>query len=513
MFDGGIMNNTITYDVAIIGAGITGACIARELAKTSAKIALIEKENDVACGSSKANSAIVHGGFDPVPGTLMARLNVRGSELYPELAKKLHFDYENNGSLVIAFDEQGRTLLNTLLERGKKNGVKDLRIVESEELHDMEPNLGDNSLAALYSPTAGIMCPYKATWAFAESAVINGAEFFRNTAVHAIEKTDGVFVLRTGHGEIRAKYVVNAAGIFADKVSAMAGARKFVIMQRRGEYCLLDNNCKSLVNHTLFQTPTALGKGVLVTQTVDGNILIGPSADDQSGDMDGYTGTTAVSQADVLAKASLTIPDIPRGNIINSFAGIRAIACETDENGNAGESLEDFIIEEDANVKGFINASGICSPGLSAAPATAEYVAELLKRAGLDVKKNDNFIEERKGITAFHTADIATRLKLIKEDPLYGQIICRCETVTEAEIVQAIRSPLGALDVDGIKRRTRAGMGRCQSGFCSPRVTEILSREAHIPMTSVTKKGGASFMLAGKTRDFSDDESMQGAKR
>ena len=507
------MNSRITYDVAIIGAGITGACIARELAKTSAKIALIEKENDVACGSSKANSAIVHGGFDPVPGTLMARLNVRGSELYPELAKKLNFDYENNGSLVIAFDEQGRTLLNTLLDRGRKNGVKDLRIVESEELHDMEPNLGDNSLAALYSPTAGIMCPYKATWAFAESAVINGAEFFRNTAVHAIEKTDGIFVLCTGHGEIRAKYVVNAAGIFADKVSAMAGARRFVIKQRRGEYCLLDNNCKSLVNHTLFQTPTALGKGVLVTQTVDGNILIGPSADDQSGDMDGYTGTTAASQADVLAKASLTIPDIPRGNIINSFAGIRAIACETDENGNAGESIEDFIIEEDANVKGFINASGICSPGLSAAPATAEYVAELLKSAGLDVKKRDDFIEERKGITAFHTADIATRLKLIKEDPLYGQIICRCETVTEAEIVQAIRSPLGALDVDGIKRRTRAGMGRCQSGFCSPRVTEILSREAHIPMTSVTKKGGASFMLAGKTRDFSDDESMQGAKR
>ena len=293
----------------------------------------------------------------------------------------------------------------------------------------------------------------------------------------------------------------------------MAGARRFVIKQRRGEYCLLDNNCKSLVNHTLFQTPTALGKGVLVTQTVDGNILIGPSADDQSGDMNGYTGTTAASQADVLAKASLTIPDIPRGNIINSFAGIRAIACEADENGNAGESVEDFIIEEDANVKGFINASGICSPGLSAAPATAEYVAELLKSAGLAVKNRNDFIEERKGITAFHTADIAMRLKLIKEDPLYGQIICRCETVTEAEIVQAIRSPLGALDVDGIKRRTRAGMGRCQSGFCSPRVTEILSREAHIPMTSVTKKGGASFMLAGKTRDFSDDESMRGAKR
>lgn len=499
------MDRQTLFDVAIIGAGIAGSCIARELAKTSAKIVLIEKENDVACGSSKANSAIIHGGFDPLPGTLMARFNVRGTAMYEELAKRLNFEYDKIGSLVLAFDEDGVAHLNKLLERGNENGVPDLRIVQSDELHEMEPNLGENSIAALYSPSAAIICPYKATWAFAESAVINGVTFCRNTAVHAIKKEGDLFVLRSGHGEIRAKYVVNAAGLFSDKVSHMAGARTFVIKQRRGEYCLLDNKCKSLVRHTLFQTPTALGKGVLVTPSVDGNILIGPSANDQQGDMLGYTGTTALAQADVLEKASLTIPDIPRGNIINSFAGIRAIACESDADGNT-KVIDDFIIEEDATVKGFINVSGICSPGLSAAPAIAEHVVELLSNAGLNTQRRSGFIEERKGIAAFNTADIQARQKLVKENRLYGQIVCRCETVTEAEIVQAIHTPLGALDVDGIKRRTRAGMGRCQSGFCSPRVTEILSRELNVPMTSITKKGGSSFMLAGKTRDFADDD-------
>lgn len=494
------------YDAAVIGAGITGSCIARELTKTPAKVVLIEKENDVSCGSSKANSGIIHGGYDPVPGTLMARFNVRGSSLYPELAKKLSFDYRRIGSLVIAFDEKGKNLLNTLLERGKSNGVKELRVVGRDELHTMEPNLGENALAALYSPTAGIVSPYKATWAFAESAVINGAEFMRNTTVHAITKNGGIFVLHTGHGDVCARFVVNAAGVAADEVSAMAGARRFVIRQRRGEYCLLDNKCGSLVNHVLFQTPTELGKGVLVTRTVDGNILIGPSADDQSGEMYEYKGTTASSQSDILEKASLTVPDIPRGNIINSFAGIRAVAYTAGSDGKADRPVNDFIVEEDAAVKGFFTAGGICSPGLSAAPALAEYMLELLGKAGLDTTKRSDFIEERKGIPAFGTADVKKKLELIKENPLYGQIICRCETVTEAEIVQAVRSPLGALDLDGIKRRTRAGMGRCQSGFCSPRVTEILSREAHIPMTSVTKKGGASFVLDGKTRDFSGGE-------
>jgi glycerol-3-phosphate dehydrogenase len=494
------------YDTAVIGAGVTGSCIARELTKTSAKVVLIEKENDVSCGSSKANSGIIHAGYDPVPETLMARFNVRGSLLYPDLAEKLCFDYKRIGSLVIAFDEAGKALLNSLLVRGRANGVTELCIVDSSELHIMEPNISENALAALYAPTAGIVSPYKAAWAFAEGAVINGAEFMRNTAVHAITREDGIFVLHTGHGDVKARFVVNAAGVSADRVSAMAGARRFVIRQRRGEYCLLDNKCSSLVNHVLFQTPTVLGKGVLITRTVDGNILIGPSADDQSAEMYEYKGTTAASQSDILSKASLTIPDIPRGNIINSFAGVRAVAYTAGSGGKADEPVNDFIVEEDADVRGFFNAGGICSPGLSAAPAVAEYMLALLGKAGLDTAKRSGFIEERKGITAFSTAGTKKKLQLIKENPLYGQIICRCETVTEAEIVQAVHCPLGALDLDGIKRRTRAGMGRCQSGFCSPRVAEILSREAHIPMTSVTKKGGASFVLDGKTRNFSGGE-------
>lgn len=504
------------YDVAIIGAGVSGACIARELAKTNARVVLLEKENDVACGSSKANSGIIHAGYDPIPGTLMAKLNIRGSEVYGELAKKLKFPYRQIGSLVVAFDENGRKIVETLYERGLKNGVKQMRIVEAEELRKMEPNISENAVCALDAPTAAIVSPYEATWAFAESAVINGVEFLRGAMVHKIERTgedgkSGNFVLSTGKGKIEARFVVNAAGCAADKVSALAGAKKFTIVQRRGEYCLLDKKYSSLANHVLFQTPTELGKGVLVTQTVDGNILVGPSADGQiSPD---YTGTTQASQATVLKQADLTIPNLPRGAIINSFAGIRALAFVAEKEGDPEKNLEDFIIEEDANVKGFFNVSGICSPGLSAAPAIAEYVAELLGKAGLDVKKRSDFIEEREGIALFESASREEKLALIKSNPLYGRIICRCEMITEGEIVAAIHSPVGAIDLDGVKRRTRAGMGRCQGGFCSPRVTEIISRELGIPMTNVTKKGGASYVLTGRTRDVQDVAKKQEASK
>ncbi len=488
------------YDVAIIGAGITGSCIARELSKTNASICLIEKEDDVSCGSSKANSGIVHAGYDAENGTLMAKYNVRGSEIFEDLSKKLNFDYKRIGSLVLAFDEDGRKKIQTLLERGNKNGVKQLRIVEQEELRQMEPNISEEAVAALYAPTAAIISPYQTTWAFAESAVINGTDFLRSTKVHSIKKADdGTFTLETTKGEIKAKYVVNAAGLFADRISEMAGARKFKIVQRRGEYCLLDNKCANLVNHVLFQTPTALGKGVLVTQTVDGNILIGPSAEDAAISQKNYTGTTTVSQDAILKAANLSVPEIPRRNIINSFAGIRAIAYEENADGEL-KPVNDFIIEEDKTVKGFINVSGICSPGLTSAPAIAEDVVVLLKNAGLKVEENKNFIEERKGIPSFKNASQKDKVALIKYDKRYGQIICRCEMITEGEIVAAIKCPVGAVDLDGVKRRTRAGMGRCQAGFCSPRVTEILSRELGIPMVNVTKRGGTSYILDSKTR-------------
>lgn len=484
------------YDVVIIGAGISGACIARELSKTTAKICLLDKEDDVSCGTSKANSGIIHAGYDAKNGTLMAKYNLRGSELFSDLAQKLHFDYKQIGSLVIAFDEDGLEKLQTLLERGNKNGVKNLRIIQKDELFQMEPNLNEEALAALYAPTAAIISPYQATWAIAESAVLNGVTFLRNTAVHSIQKDENQsFILSTTSGQIKTKYVINAAGLKADEISKMAGARDFKIIQRKGEYCLLDNKCINLVNHVLFQTPSPLGKGVLVTQTVDGNILIGPSADDILKEKKDYTGTTSYSQTSILKTARLTIPDIPQRNIINSFAGIRAIAVEPD-----GTPINDFIVEEDKKVSGFINVAGICSPGLTSAPAIAEDVVKILKQAGLKVELNSNFIEERLGIPNFKKADYEEKLELIKKDSRFGQIICRCEMITEGEIVAAIHSPIGAVDLDGVKRRTRAGMGRCQAGFCSPRVTEILSRELQIPMLNVTKRGGTSYVLDSKTR-------------
>ncbi len=488
------------YDVAIIGAGISGACIARELSRTDAKICLLEKENDVSTGSSKANSGIIHAGYDPEENTLMARLNVRGAALYNELAEKLNFDYSQTGSLVLAFDEDGMKKVRTLYERGTKNGVKNMEILDQDQVRSLEPNINENVIGALYAKSAGIISPYQATWAFAESAVINGTEFMRNTMVHSITKnSDGIFVLETSRGKIRAEFVVNAAGLASDKISAMAGARKFTIIQRKGEYTLLDSKCRNLVNHVLFQTPGPYGKGILVTRTVDGNILIGPSAEDVDSHHLGYTGTTATSQDSIIAAACRSVSDIPRRNIINSFAGIRAIAFEKNESGE-NVPVNDFIIEEDSKVKKFINVAGICSPGLTSAPAIGEEVVGILKRAGLEVAENMNFVEERKGIPSFRNASDEEKTGLIREDSRYGQIVCRCEMITEGEIVAAIKSPVGARDLDGVKRRTRAGMGRCQAGFCSPRVTEIISRELRIPMVNVTKKGGTSYILDSKTR-------------
>lgn len=485
------------YDVAIIGAGIVGASIARELSKYKLNVCMIEKADDVSCGTSKANSGIVHAGYDPVPGSLMAKLNVQGTAMYPKLSEELHFDFKQIGSLVVGFSEEDMKHVEKLYNRGLENGVPGMKIIGQEELRELEPNISEEAVGALLANSAGIISPYQATWAIAENAVMNGVKLFTETEVHGItapEKDGDLWKLQTGKTEITAKCVVNAAGLFADKISAMAGARKFEIKPRRGEYFLLDNKCQSLANHTLFQTPDALGKGILVTQTADGNILVGPTAGDGNSKVD--TATTKDGQDIVLVKGEKTIPNIPRRNIINSFAGIRAIAYNED-----GTPVNDFIIEEDANAKRFINVAGICSPGLTAAPAIGVYVAELIEKAlGGKFAPNKDFISVRKGIESFKNASDERKAQLIEENPLYGRMICRCEMITEAEIVLSIKSPVGAKDLDGVKRRTRAGMGRCQSGFCSPRVTEIISRELDIPMTSVTKNGGCSYILNSKTR-------------
>ena len=482
------------YDVAIIGAGISGACIARELSKYKLNVCMIDRADDVSCGTSKANSGIIHAGYDPVPGTLMADLNVKGTAMYEKLSQELHFDFKKIGSLVVAFSEADMAHVEKLYKRGLENKVPDLRIIDAEELRKLEPNISEEAVGALYAASAGITSPYQATWAIAENAVMNGVKLFLEHDVHAVRKEVDLWHVVTGKADISARCLVNAAGLFADKISAMAGAREFVIKSRRGEYFLLDNKCSKMASHTLFQTPDEFGKGVLVTPTADGNILVGPSAVDDSDRTN--LETTADGQNFIFVKGEKTIPDIPRRNIINSFAGMRAIAMNPD-----GSPVNDFIIEEDKNAKGFINVAGICSPGLSAAPAIGEYVAGLVEKIlGGKLTKNPDFIGVRKGIESFKHADDERKRQLIEENPLYGRIICRCEMITEAEIVQAVKSPVGARDLDGVKRRTRAGMGRCQGGFCSPRVTEIISREREIPMTSVTKNGGCSYILNSKTR-------------
>lgn len=487
------------YDVAVIGGGICGVSVARELSRYCLNICILEKENDVACGTSKANSGIIHAGYDPEPGTLMARLNIAGAKMFSQWAEELHFDFKRIGSLVIAFNEQDEKILQELLKRGKKNGVADLRIINRDELLVLEPNISDEAIAALYAPDAAIISPYQATWSIAENAVQNGAKIFTETEVYAIEKHDENFCIHTGKGIITARYIINAAGLYADKISAMVGGKAFSIIPRRGEYCLLDNNCRDLVHHVLFQTPNELGKGILVSPTVDENILIGPSADTCNDKT--FMGTLRENQSLILTTGEKTIPNIPQRNIINSFAGARAIAYDC----NGEKPVNDFIIEEDAEVKGFIHIAGISSPGLTAAPAIGVEAVKLLESSGLELKANKDFIPIFKGIENFKFASLEKKKQLIENNPLYGRIICRCEMITEAEIVQAIHSGVGAVDLDGVKRRTRSGMGRCQGGFCSPRVTEIISRERNIPMMDVTKRGGCSFILNSKTRSTADN--------
>ena len=475
------------YDVIIIGAGVCGAAIARELSRYQVKICVLEKDEDVCCGTSKANSAIVHAGYDAVTGSLKAKLNVRGNEKMGELAKELDFPFERNGSLVLCLNEEEMPNLQALYDRGVANGVKELRILNREEVLQMEPNVTDQVYAALYAPTAGIVCPFGLNIALAENAYANGVEFQFNTEVTQIHKSEEGYELQTSKGVFRTRYVVNAAGVYADKFHNMVSDKKIHITARRGDYCLLDKEAGSHVKKTIFALPGKLGKGILVTPTVHGNLLIGPTAvnvEDKEG-----VNTTAEGLSQVLEKAGLSVKNIPTRQVITSFAGLRA-----------HEDGDDFIIGEVEDAKGFIDCAGIESPGIASCPAIGELAAELLKEK-MGLKEKDNFISTRQGIKNPSLLSIEERNALIKENPAYGNIICRCEMVTEGEIIDAIRRPLGARSLDGVKRRTRAGMGRCQSGFCSPRTMEILARECNMSMFDITKSGGDSKLVVGTNKD------------
>lgn len=475
------------YDVAVIGAGVVGSLITRELSKYNIKVALLERCNDCAMGATKANSAIVHAGFDAKPGTLKAKLNVRGVELMKKFCKELNVPLKNNGALVVAFSDDEMPHLEELLKRGEENGVPGLHIVNREELKQLEPNIGDTAVGALVAPTSSIVCPYELTIAGVENAVTNGAEFIRNCEVTGIRSENDGFALDTTAGEITAKYVINAAGVHSGKVAKLIGDDSIEIIVRHGDYYLLDKSQGNLANHTIFQCPTKMGKGVLVSPTVDGNLIVGPSASDIDDGND--VATTATGLSGIYNAAIKSVPAVSLRNAITSFSGNRA-----------HPTTDDFVIGSSAKNKNFINVAGIESPGLSSAPAIAEMVEDIMIELIGGMDKKDNFDPIRPEPVRFRHMSTEERAKLIEKNKAYGRIVCRCETITEGEILDAIHAPAGARDVDGVKRRTRAGMGRCQGGFCGSKVVEILARELGVPMNEITKFGGESKIMYDRTK-------------
>lgn len=476
------------YDIVIIGAGVSGAATARELSRYCANICVLEAAEDVCCGTSKANSGIAHAGYDAAPGTLMAKLNVLGNQMMPALAKELDFPFVPCGSFVACRTEADLPKLEQLLRQGQQNGVQGLEIItDATRFRQMEPNLDEGVIAVLHAPTAGVVCPFGLNIAMAENACTNGVEFRFNTRVLGFEQTQNGWRIATTKGEFESKCVVNAAGVHAAQLHNMVSASKLSITPRRGDYLLLDKTAGGHVGRTIFSLPSKAGKGVLVAPTAHGNLIVGPTAIDTA-DFD-TTATTRQGLDEVMQKAGLNVKNLPLRQVIASFAGQRA-----------HEAGHEFIIGEVADAEGFFDCAGIESPGLVSSPAIGQMLAELLAQK-LHLAKNPNFDGKRTGIPHFAALPAAQQAALIAKDPAFGNVICRCETITEAEIVSSIRRPLGARSLDGVKRRTRAGMGRCQAGFCSPKVLQILQDETGIPMQEITKNGGESRLIVGVNKD------------
>lgn len=479
-------------DIIIIGGGVVGCAVARLLSRYQATIAVLERGADLAEGASKANSGIVHAGFDAKPGSSKAKTNVRGAGMYPALCAELGVPYKQSGALVLAFTEAGRDTINHLYHQGNTNGVQGLCIVERDEILMLEPNANPDVACGLLAPTSGITSPYELTYALADHAAINGVEFMLNTTVKSIEKTEKEYLINTDQGEITAKILINCAGVSSARLHNMLSERKLEIIPRKGEYYLLDRQSPLYFERTIFQTPTAMGKGVLITPTVHGNTLMGPTARDIIDDRD--VATTADALAKIMAASGITWPMRSTRGVITTFAGIRA-----------HEVNDDFIIGAVDGAKGAYESVGIESPGLSAAPAIAELLAEQIAA--------DNALELKQGWKPapchekpFCDMSLEERIEAIAKNPDHGAIVCRCEVVTEAEIRAAIHRPVGATTIDGVKHRTRAGMGRCQGGFCSPRVLEILAQELQIDPTEVTKCGGESRLLTGTISNAMKEE-------
>ena len=474
------------FDVIVIGGGVIGGLILRELTKYKLNVGLVEKAGDVAMGESKANSGIVHAGFDAPVGSLKAKFNVEGNKMMESVCADLGVKFRRNGSLVVAFSEEDFNTIKDLKFRGELNGVEGLEVIDQGRLREMEKNISEEAIAALYAPTGGIVCPYELTIASIGNAMDNGAILETDFTVTAIEKTENGYLVKSEDGqEVCAKLVINCAGLHSGKIAEMVGDTDIQIGARKGEYILLDRESGDFVSHTLFFTPTKLGKGILVTQTVDNNILLGPTAEEGNDS----TETSASGLAFVIEKAKKMCKNVPLFNTITSFAGVRAFS-----------DRHDFIIEESKTAKGVIHCAGIESPGLTASPAIAKYVVETLVGGMVALEKNEAFNGTRTPDYFFKHLTMEEKNEIIKQDPSYGKIVCRCEQVTEGEILRAIRENPPAKDIDGVKRRTRSGMGRCQGGFCQPYVAELIAKERGISLTSVTKNGKSSNLLTGVTK-------------
>lgn len=478
------------YDIAIIGAGIIGTSIAREISKYTLKAVLIEKENDVANGTTKANTSIIHAGYDPIPSTLKAKFNALGNRQFDELCNDLAVPFKRIGSLVVATNSEEILSLQELYDRGIQNGILGLKIIDREKALEIEPSLSNAVIAALYAPTTGIVAPMELAIALAENAVDNGVEILLDSQVTNVKKLDIGYRILMGEKSLEAKYVINAAGLFADEINNMASANTFNILPNRGQYLLLDKDVGNYVNSVVFQCPTKQGKGVVVLPTIHGNLLVGPTAEIVE---DKSSLETTGQALDHLRKSiEKTFDNVPFDHVITSFAGLRSKVVS-----------EDFIIEESKEAAGFINVAGIDSPGLTAAPAIAQYVVEILEKIVGKLEKNINFHPKRDIPKSYMKLTNEEKAELIAKDPRYGRIICRCENITEGEIVSIIKTKVGARTVDAVKRRARAGSGRCQGGFCSPRVMEIIARELNIPITEVLKGSKGSYILTEATKEKS----------
>ena len=471
------------YDIVIVGAGIVGTLMARELSRYRLKTALIDKENDVANETSMANSAIVHTGYDPEDGTLKALLNVQGAKMYPQLCEDLGCMIKQVGAFIAACGEEEEAHLEILAERAEKRGIV-YEWLDAEQAHAEESNLNDDVTKALSFPTTCIIYPWEVAIAATETAMKNGTELYLNHACTAIDRTENGYIVHTRDKDFETKLVINCAGVFADELYAMVGKPDFEITPRKGEYYVLDNTVH-FVKHIIFPVPSAKGKGVLAVPTVYGNTLIGPNSEFSDPEIT----TTAEGLAYVRKNIGKTLKNIPFNMSIRTFAGLRPTSTKGD-----------FIIEEAADAPGFINIAGIESPGLASAPAIVDYAIENLIRPKMNLEMNEEAVMTRERPVVMNELSEEARTEMIRKDPRYANIVCRCEQISEGEIVDCINRPCGARTVKAVKKRVRPGMGRCQGGFCEPKVLAILARELGIPMTEVVLDAPDSHILIRENR-------------